>query len=384
MVEPGPDRAVERIVIRGVNWLGDAVMTTPAVRRLREWRPDAHFTLFTPAKLADLWKHHPDVDAVIPCPATDGVWRAARRLKEGRFDLAVVFPNSPRSAIEGFLARIPRRVGFARPWRNWALTDAVPSHGFEVATRKRRVSEIRDLISDPDGKRESFSTSAHHIHHYLGLVARLGASSEPLAPMLTVTEREVREVLEKFGLESGERGVPLIAINPGAEFGPAKRWPWERFAELIRQVHRSARCRWVIVGGGADRELAARIDCAIHDKLAGEDSPGTGRQMLNLAGATTLRELCAVFRACRAVVTNDTGPMHVAAAVGAPVIGLFGSTSPELTGPGLAGEPRHRPLSGEAACAPCFRRECPIDFRCMLSIAPARVAEELLRVLASR
>jgi heptosyltransferase-2 len=161
-------------------------------------------------------------------------------------------------------------------------------------------------------------------------------------------------------------------LNPGAEYGPAKRWPPERFVAAAREIHQATACQWLILGGPADVSLAASI--------ATELGPSAG-ETLNFAGRTNLRDLCAVLKACRVLLTNDTGPMHLAAAVGTPVVVPFGSTSPELTGPGLPGDSRHRLLRAVVPCSPCFRRQCPIDFRCMNSIQVEQVVAGVLESL---
>ena len=168
-------------------------------------------------------------------------------------------------------------------------------------------------------------------------------------------------------------GKPLIllGLNPGAEYGPAKRWPAESFAAVAREVSRKMpECLWLAFGGAGDRALCGDIA-----RLAGD-------RVLNLAGKTSLRELMALLKLCRVVLTNDSGPMHVAAALGTPVVVPFGSTSPELTGPGLPGDPRHQLLKSAAPCSPCFRRTCPIDFRCMTGIGPERVIEAVCRAVS--
>src|SRR6185436_3455826 len=147
MPAPSARNAPERILVRGVNWLGDAVMTTPALQRLREAHPRAHLALLTPAKLAELWTHHPDVDQVLTWPGGEGVRAVARRLQGLDFTVALVLPNSPRSAIEMWLAGIPRRVGHARPWRNLFLTERVAPPPHAMVMRKRAVAEIRKLIA---------------------------------------------------------------------------------------------------------------------------------------------------------------------------------------------------------------------------------------------
>src|SRR4051812_13193796 len=156
----------EKILVRGVNWLGDAVMTTPALQRLREAHPGASITMLSPAKLKELWLNHPDVDQVLAIEPGEGVFSVARRIRKGGFTLGVVFPNSPRSALELFLGGVRRRVGYARPWRNWWLTDAISADPALKQMRKRSVKEIRALIADPKTPRGSnFSSEAHHIHN---------------------------------------------------------------------------------------------------------------------------------------------------------------------------------------------------------------------------
>ncbi len=358
----------ERILIRGVNWLGDAVMTTPALLRLREARPGAHITLLTHEKLADLWVKHPALDGVLTFRNGEGVPAIGGRLRAEGFDLALVFPNSPRAALEVWLARIPRRIGVARPWRNFFLTQRVSPSAGAVPMSKRTRREIQRLVSTP---REAtpIPAGAHHLHHYLHLVAALGARAEPLAPLISVTAEEVAAVLTRFEFTAG--GGPLFGLNAGAEYGPAKRWPRERFIEAAVKVQRQTNCHWWVFGGSADAELAADITTKIN-------RAGTGTARC-LAGQTSLRELCAALKACAVLLTNDTGPMHVAAAVGTPVVVPFGSTSPELTGPGLPGDPQHALLKSDAPCAPCFLRECPIDFRCMNGISVERVVQAVAR-----
>ncbi len=366
--------APRRILVRGVNWLGDAVMTTPALLRLRERFLGAHIALLTPAKLAELWPQHPALDEVISFVPGEGSWRIGRRLQAARFELGLVLPNSPRSALQLWLAEIPQRVGYARPWRNWLLTHAVPPRPGEVRMRKRSVAEVRGLAGGAPPARHGAAPNpvGHHLHQYLHLTTALGARAEPLAPQLKVTREEVAQARAKFGIDDE---ICWLGINAGAEYGPAKRWPSARFAAVARTLADKLHCGLAIFGGSGDAALAMELQSAIGDRAA---------PIRNLAGRTTLRELMAALNSCRVLLTNDTGPMHVAAALGTPVVAIFGSTSPALTGPGLPGDPRHRLLQADVACAPCFLRECPIDFRCMNGVAVAQVVETVRELMRDR
>jgi heptosyltransferase-2 len=372
-----------RILVRGVNWLGDAVMITPALHRLREKFPQARITLLTHEKLAELWKHQPSLDDTLSFAAGESVWSVCRRLRGEQFDLALVLPNSPRAALEAWLARIPQRIGYARPWRNWFLTRMVASRFGWTPMRKLSAREVR--LRTSEASPITFHVSrfagqgAHQIHEYLHLVAAVGASAEPLAPSLEVTPAEIADAERAFlagqlnGLSSKQPPL-FFGLNPGAEYGPAKRWPVDRFIEAARQIQQRADCTWLIFGSKADLPTAEAIHSALlgaSERNADGRAPRSG--VLNLAGKTSLRELMALLKLCRVLLTNDTGPMHVAAALGTPVVVPFGSTSPELTGPGLPGDARHRLLKSAVPCSPCFRRKCPIDFRCMASITVDQV-----------
>lgn len=368
-----------RLLVRGVNWLGDAVMTTPALLRLREALPDTHIALLTHEKLAGLWAGHPAVDEVITFGTREGVFSIARRLRcageqapSGRgYDAALILPNSLRSGLEIALARIPRRIGYAGGGRNWLLTQAVPWRSSIIKMRKRTVGEVKRLVlAGSDAPRHRpVPTTGHHLHHYLHLATALGAKPEPLAPLIAVGDAEVSAVKAKFGLPDGL----LVGLNAGAEYGPAKRWPAERFIAAAKDLQARLSCAFVIFGGPADNALASDIAGALAQPSGNQRR--AGGPVSNLAGRTSLRELCAALRACRVVLTNDTGPMHVAAAVGTRVVALFGSTAPELTAPGLPGDGRNVILCGSAACAPCFLRECPVDFRCMRSLGVEQVLQ---------
>jgi len=354
--------------VRGVNWLGDAVMSTPALLRLREQFPQAHIALLSHEKLADLWLHHPATNEVIPFASGEGVFAIGRKLRVSNFDLALVLPNSPRSALEVWAARIPRRIGYRRSWRNWFLTDLVSDRSGAVKMHKRSPAEVRHLVAGGDTLTHHAShikSTAHHINQYLHLTTVLRANPEPLPPTLHVTDSEAAAAAKKFELADD---VKWLALNPGAEYGPAKRWPAERFIAAAQEIQQRTDCRWLVLGGKGDMELAG----SIATKLTGS---------VNLAGRTSLRELCAVLKRSRVLLTNDTGPMHVGAALGTPVVALFGSTSPELTGPGLPGPLQPGIVKGAAPCSPCFLRDCPIDFRCMNSIVPDRVIAAVLAAL---
>jgi heptosyltransferase-2 len=392
-----------RILVRGVNWLGDAVMTTPALLRLREHFPSALIALLTPEKLRGLWLHHPAVDEIITFTPEDGPWRIAKKIQivmwpetkkqtvvesarraasaisplhRGGFDLALILPNSPRSAIESWLARIPRRIGYARPWRNFLLTKVVPYRPDAGHMRKRSTSEIKKLtavLGSNDIPRPVYSESAHQIYDYLHLVAALGANPEPLPTQLVVTPTEVNAAAKKFNLSAQfASNRPVFALNPGAEYGPAKRWPPPRFIAAAKEIQKRTKCFWVVLGGKGDLILANEIQSAISTNQS---------DAVSLAGQTSLRELCAIIKQCRVLLTNDTGPMHIATALGTPVVVPFGSTSPELTGPILAPGARHQLIKSNAPCSPCFLRECPIDFRCMNGISTERVVEAVMKTL---
>ncbi|HXR05053.1 MAG TPA: lipopolysaccharide heptosyltransferase II [Verrucomicrobiae bacterium] len=371
-----------KILVRGTNWLGDAVMTTPALLRLREKFPEAHLALLTPEKLRDLWVGHPAINETIPFAPGESVFAVGKKLRAGKFELALVLPNSPRSAIEVWLAGIPQRIGYARPWRNSFLTQTLEPRADAVTMRKRSVAEIKrrtgvapasKIIPDKSetGETPVLHPAAHQIHEYLHLAAAPGAKPEPIAPQLFVTPEEIEAAKEKFGLDKIIE--PILGMNPGAEYGPAKRWPVERFITAAREIQNRTKCVWLIFGGASDMQIAGQIESAIrHSAFV----------IRNLCGKTSLRELMALLKSCRVLLTNDSGPMHLAAALGTPVVVPFGSTSPELTGPGLPGDSRHRLLKSDAPCTPCFLRECPIDFRCMNTITVEQVVETVIEAVA--
>jgi len=323
-----------RILIRATNWLGDNVMMMPAVQRLRELAPAAHVTLLCPAKLHDLWRHNPFLNEIVTIPS--------------RHDLAVIFPNSFRSAWECWRAGIPRRVGFAGHWRRALLTDVLPDP--EPVTYRHVIAVGQRF------RTKTFPVIRHQAHRYLDLIAHLGGNRELVTPKIWCGDAAVKKFLPADG-------KPICAINAGAEFGPAKRWPADRFAAVARQVD----CRWLVLGGPGDVAIAGAIAAQLPE-------------VINVAGKTTLLELCELLRACRLLLTNDTGPMHLAGALGTPVVAIFGSTSAELTGPlGAAVTIVHEPVE----CSPCYLRECPIDFRCMRRITVEQVTNAVLKQLAT-
>jgi len=346
-----------RVLIRSSNWLGDAVMTVPAVRAIKRARPGTHVTVLTPEKLGDVWKLVSEVDEVIPFPGAHGsglartfhgvlqIFKVAKLIRGRGFDAAVMFPNSVRTGLEAWLAKIPRRIAYAgHAPRRMFLTEVVPAATFSG----------KDRATEPPG---------HQVRGYLKIAEFLGASIGD-EPGFGFPDAGIRA--------AGRDMSPVrIAVCAGAEYGPAKRWLPERFAEVIRSIGESTDCRWHLVGTAKDRAVAEEIAT-----LAG--NPG---YLENLCGGTTLAELIALLRGCRLVLTNDTGTMHLAALLGVQTVSIFGSTEPRLTGPLGRG---HVVLRRQVECSPCFLRDCPLDFRCMRAIETAQVVAAIRSVLAPK
>ena len=256
------------------------------------------------------------------------------------------------------------------------LTNAVPARAEAVKMRKRSVGEIQRLVAANVNRQvTSSSRESHERSHKRAPNSRVSASRcragrQPGTDAAAVggDPGEIEAAKKKFGLDKIAR--PIFGLNPGAEYGPAKRWPVEKFIAAAREIQKRTELHLVDVRRpGRHRPLPARSH---------PPSPVPPFAIWNLAGKTSLRELMALLKVCRVLLTNDSGPMHVAAALGTPVVVPFGSTSPELTGPGLPGDARNRLLKSDAPCAPCFLRECPIDFRCLNGISVERVVEAVL------
>lgn len=320
-----------RILIRSSNWLGDAVMSAPAVAAIKAGRPDAVVTILSPAKLADFWRSQPYVDDVIEISAKSGVLAVAWKIR-GKFDVAILFPNSARSALEVWLAGIPRRVGYEGHHRAWMLNQVVPE-----PKKSKKVQRPR-----------------HHAARYMRIAEKIGATPGSLIfPSMPRPDGRIR-----------------IGVCPGAEYGGAKRWQPVRFRRMMQMVSKQIDCAWTIVGVEKDRVLATEIIEEL-DQLTCE----------NLAGKTTLAELIMVLRGLDVLVSNDTGTMHLAAALGVPVVAIFGSTEPMLTAP--LGE-NQIIIRHQVECSPCFLRECPLDFRCMDAISADEVTQAVLKLTRNK
>jgi heptosyltransferase II len=321
-----------RILVRSSNWLGDAAMSVPAVRAIKAGRPDARVTVVAPEKIAPIWKLVPEVDAIIPLPDSQllSIVRLLRRAPS--FDAAILFPNSLRAALESWLTRIPRRVGYRGHWRRLLLNQIV------LEPRKPGPPE-------------------HHSLRFLRIARECGADASNVQHSTSNIQMAVNRDLMKIGL------------CPGAEYGPAKRWLPERFAEAAEKITTQSSVQWILFGTTRDVTLGEQIAAALGDHC------------VNRIGQTTLDQLIHELRECRLLLTNDTGTMHLAALLGVPVVAIFGSTEPRLTGPLGNG---HIILRHHVECSPCFLRECPIDFRCMKVVSVQEVADAVLSILRKR
>jgi heptosyltransferase II len=343
----------QNILVRATNWVGDAVMSLPALHALRERFPSARISILARPWVASLYSREPFCDELIPYKAPRGwkglgeKWRAASELRRRKFDCAILFQNAFESAALVWLARIPVRIGYSRDARGWLLTHPIP------------VPSIDDI-------------SRHQRFYYLELLKRAklipGYSSEAVVSLsgASAAAEEGRKRFLDCGLTE-----PVIGVSPGAAYGGAKRWLPDRFAEAALQIANERNASIAIFGSKeetgicefvAQRVEAARVTC------------------VNFAGATTLSQFIELAAACEVFLTNDSGPMHIASALGVPTIAIFGPTDERATGPiGLHTRIVREPVE----CSPCLLRECPIDHRCMLRVSADRVAQTALTLFNS-
>lgn len=341
-----------RIVVRGANWIGDAVMTIPALRLLRAKFPDASISLHTRGWAEGIFRDFEYIDEIISIEKNvsriASVLDQSRLLRTNKFDLAVLVPNSFESALVAKLGGVPTRIGYATEKRSFLLTDAV---------------------NVPDWKNER-----HESDYYLNLVENIEGSavstkSEDLAPLLKVSDERksaARLFLNQQGVDDGHT---VVAIGAGSTNSLAKRWPAENFAELSNLIHRELHAEVILLGSAEEGSVAAEV------AKAKKATP------IDLTGKTDLATATAVLSVVDLFVSNDMGLAHIAAAVGTPTIVIFGPTNDVTTRPlGNDVEIIREPVD----CSPCMLRDCPIDHRCMTRISPERVFESARKMLENQ
>lgn len=337
-----------KILIRGVNWIGDAVMTLPAVAAIGRAFPDAEISLLVKPWVAEIFKECPEIDDIIlyddRFEGIAGKFRLARVLRGKNFEMAILFQNAFDAAFISWLAGIPVRAGYARDGRSFLLTRAVPVN--------------RDNLGE------------HQVFYYLNLLNSMNIKTDCTHPYIRLSEKE-REWAGNLVLSGlDDCKGPLIGINPGATYGSAKRWPARRFAELINKITDRLNGRVIIFGSRKEVDIANEI----YDLLK-----PPAENTLIMSGKTDLRELAALIFECDAFITNDSGPMHIASALFVPTVAIFGSTNYTATGPFGKG---HTVVSKDLDCSPCIKRECPEGHtRCMTEISEDDVFNALTNIL---
>jgi heptosyltransferase-2 len=328
-------------------------MSVPALHALRERFPNARISILARPWVASLYEREPFCDDLIPYEAPRGwkglrqKWTAASDLRRRRFDCAILFQNAFESAALIWLARIPVRIGYARDARSWLLTHPVPVPSRDEAPRHQRF-------------------------YYLELLKRAklvdGYSSEAVVA-LSGAPAAAEQGRKRF-LEHGLAG-PVIGLSPGAAYGGAKRWLPERFADAALQIASERNASVAVFGSKEETSICRFVSQRVE---------AAGVLCANFGAATSLGEFIELAAACEVFLTNDSGPMHIASALGVPTVAIFGATDDRATGPtGLHTRVVRQPVE----CSPCLLRECPIDHRCMVRVSADRVAESALSLFNS-
>ncbi|HMD31043.1 MAG TPA: lipopolysaccharide heptosyltransferase II [Candidatus Acidoferrales bacterium] len=323
-----------KLLVRATNWVGDAILCIPALAALRARWPEAEIAVLARPWVADLYRDQGLVDRLIPFDhrgrhrGAFGVERLAGELRAERFDSAVLFQNAFEAAWIAWRARIPERIGYARDARGPLLTKSVP-------------------VPLPG------EIPVHEANYYLELLRRAGwlAALPEVAPVELRVPAAALERAEKFLRDAGSPAESFrVAFGPGAAYGTAKCWPANRYADLARRLVAGYGATVLLFGAASEAAVAAEVEM------------GAGRGVINLIGRSAIGDLPALLARCHLFVGNDSGAMHVAAAVGLPAVAVFGPTDPQGTSPLT---PQLSIVQRRVACSPCFLRHCPIDHRCM-------------------
>lgn len=340
------ERTIERILIRGVNWIGDSVLTLPAIKAIRKRFSNAHISLLVKPWVSEIFKENGDIDEIILY--NKDRLKIVKELRQKGFDMAILLQNAFDAAFIAWLAGIPERIGYNRDLRGPLLTKAIP---LDKSILKK-----------------------HQVYYYLNLLNSIGIDTPEPQPYIHLIdeERERAKGLlnDLFGKEDES---PIIGLNPGATYGSSKRWLAERFAELASRIINELKGRVIIFGSPSEIQIA--------NQVFNNTSRITHRtsRISNMAGKTTLRELIAIISECDVFVTNDSGPMHIASALFIPTVAIFGSTNPLTTSPFGEG---HKVITKNLPCSPCLKRECPEGhLRCMTDITVDEVFNAVKDVL---
>lgn len=338
----------KNIIVRMPNWIGDLVMATPVLTDLRKAYPEAYITAMCRAPVCDLLKEDPEIDELFCFSKTGSFSRrndkknTIEKLKQGQYDLGILLTHSLSSAWWFWQGNVKVRLGYDCNGRRLLLSQAVA------------------LPNDIERQ--------HLVMTYKMLLQPLGIPISHTSPRLFLSDKEVNEARTLLRQHGVTKDSLLIGINPGATYGSAKCWLPERFREVTERLLLDPDIYVVYFGDQPTTEIVKEI-CR-----------GLPPRVINLAGLTSLRELAALISVCNVLLTNDSGPMHIADALGTPIVALFGSTSEIVTGPYRTGKVIHKHVE----CSPCYQRTCPIDFRCMKRIQADEVYQEILKAVKQK
>jgi len=337
-----------RVLVRAPNWLGDAVLALPAIAAVRRRHAHAHLTVAGPPAVAAVFREITDArpDHVLDLPSKHR--DIVKVIRDGRFDLGILLPNSFQSAWDLRRAGVPQRWGYPTSGRRLALT--------KQATRPR----ARDL--------------SHHADYFRILMRGLGFEVGDEAPRVTASDATRARTTALLAQMKVPTSAVLVGLAPGAAYGEAKQWPPERAAALAAKLVRGRDTTCVVVGAVHDRPAARAIETWLR-----ANAPDAVPRVVDLTGRTSVSGLVGVTERCRAFVSNDSGAMHVAAAMGRSVVAIFGPTDERSTRPVGDG---HTVLTANVFCRPCMLRDCPIDHRCMKRIEVDRVFEAVSAAMA--
>jgi len=335
-----------KLLVRATNWIGDAVMSLPALREIRRVHSDWEITLLARAGIAELYRRETIGDQMITLDDKGehagplGKWRLSRQLRSRRFDRAILLPNSLASVVPLWLARIPERIGYDRYRRGPLLT---------CAPRPPLPGEAEQ----------------HQRFYYLEMLLRAGIIDRvPTCPEIRFAGvEEAKSAAHNYWAERGESGTCWVGVSPGAANGRAKQWVPARFAEAANAVATSLGAKVVVFGTASESDLGDQV---LHTTSVGG---------YNLAGRTSARQFIDLTAGCKVLLTNDSGGMHVAAALGVPTVAIFGPTDEVVTGPASS---TSLVIREPVECSPCLLKVCPIDHRCMERVSSPRVAAETL------